>query len=466
VKGVVTYLMPIESTNRELDYKLVLASLLKAPHRQFLFFRPDLAQTMVGLTHAGIWVGQNIRVRTPDGDDYGRYERMKRAGFSVVYVDEEGAIFPGAEDTWASILRQRVDPLRLAEDDVLVGWGSFQRGVWSADGKTVARVLESGHPRFDLCRSPYVGIYEDERARIERKHGRFILINTNFAAANYVGGLAGLFNRRDGYLPDDTQKRLAFVDGWQRALTSVGVFVSTAHALAARFPEVKFILRPHPVENHELYERVLAGVPNLCVEHEGSAVPWLRAATAVIHNGCTTAIEAHLAGVRPIAFCPPSIGDGESWVPNLFSARTVSLDELVNVVDEVLGGREPRMQAEGRDHQRARSLMTQLQTARPERDSFQTLVDTISQVEGAVRARGPSFHERAARVAAEAHGAAARAKAVARRAREVAGRSLAAPPKFQLFDRTSFEERCRRVSAVGGGTLSARVLSSTACLVS
>ena len=176
---VITYLMPIETTARELDYKLVLAALLKAPHRQFLFFRPDLGPAMVRLTRAGVWVGQNIRTRTSSGDDYARYRQMKAAGFAVVYIDEEGAIYPGDEDTWARFLRQRLDPTMLADDDILLAWGTFQSDLWRAEaGPLRARIVDSGHPRFDLCRPPYARLYDDESARLRREHVRFVLASS------------------------------------------------------------------------------------------------------------------------------------------------------------------------------------------------------------------------------------------------------------------------------------------------
>jgi surface carbohydrate biosynthesis protein len=468
--GRVTYLMPIESTNRELDYKLVLASMLKAPHRQFVFFRPDLGTALSRLVQGGIWIGQNIRARTPQGDDYGRYRQLKASGCAVVYVDEEGAIYPGDEAMWAEHLRARLDATQLADDDLLVGWGAFHERVWRTLSPLRAQIVTSGHPRFDLCSDAFAPMYEQEVQRIRAKHGEFVLINTNFATANYVRGLGGLFNPIDGYQPADVERRLTFVGNWQRALTSLGEFVMMVHRLAARLPHVKFVLRPHPVEDHDVYHQTLAGVANIAVAHEGSAVPWLRAATAVIHNGCTTAIEAYLAGTQPIAYCPPSIGDGESWVPNAFSVRTESFDELERAVAAVVA--QPRghdaAQASDARHvvrERAATLMRQLGTGAVRDGSFAAVVNAIEGVEERVVVRGASLRERIAKVIAEAHGAGARTKATARRLQSLAQRSPDIQPKFHSFSNDTLQEKCDRIARVAGNKLELDLWSSTACVL-
>ncbi len=52
------------------------------------------------------------------------------------------------------------------------------------------------------------------------------------------------------------------------------------------------IVRPHPSENHEKWCEVLPEHEKVIVKHEGNVLPWLMAAQVVIHNSCTTGIEA------------------------------------------------------------------------------------------------------------------------------------------------------------------------------
>lgn len=466
MSDVVTYFMPVETTARELDYKLVLAALLQAPHRQFLFFRPDLAEALLRLTRGGVWVGQNIRTRTPRGDDYTRYHRLKKAGFAVVYIDEEGGVYPGDEARWTELIRGRLDPTVLSSEDVLVAWGGFQADVWRAGpARLRAQVTEQGHPRFDLYRAPYASLYGARAEALQRAMGEFVLINTNFASANFVTGLGGLFNRRDGYVPEDTALRLEFVAGWQRALTSLGEFVAMTHRLAAQHPHTTFVVRPHPVEDHGVYRAVLSNVPNVRVEHDGSVVPWLMAATAVIHNGCTTALEAFLCGTPVIAYCPPSIGDGESWLPNLFSARAESPAELDRLVGAVLEGRLPEVRPDTEKRARVAGMIAQLGERETASRAFDAVVAAAQGAESALRPGTSSFQERRSRLVAEAHGAGARAKRALRRVRHWTGSPQPAPPKFQPFTNEMMADRIKAVAAAIPRSLSVQVFSDTACLV-
>jgi hypothetical protein len=88
------------------------------------------------------------------------------------------------------------------------------------------------------------------------------------------------------------------------------------------------VYRPHPFEKPEPYVERLQGFDNLRLAKEGAVYGWLLGASAVIHRGSSTAIEAALAGVP--AFSP-------AWIPahlNLPSVEAVSVfchseDDLV-----------------------------------------------------------------------------------------------------------------------------------------
>ena len=72
--------------------------------------------------------------------------------------------------------------------------------------------------------------------------------------------------------------------------------VTLTHNLANKFPELNFIYRPHPSEDHDYYKVIFKGVKNINVEHDGNVIPWILACKLLLHDGCTTAIEATLAG--------------------------------------------------------------------------------------------------------------------------------------------------------------------------
>jgi hypothetical protein len=111
-----------------------------------------------------------------------------------------------------------------------------------------------------------------------------------------------------------------------------------ANSLAARFPAVRFVYRPHPFEKLETYEELLERRDNLHAVKKGTADGWILRASAVIQRSCSTAVEAGLAGVPALS---------PRWIPvhvSQPSAEAVSIPcesegELFERVGEAVGGR-------------------------------------------------------------------------------------------------------------------------------
>jgi hypothetical protein len=117
-------------------------------------------------------------------------------------------------------------------------------------------------------------------------------------------------------------------------------FMNVLEILSRSFPDTTFVLRPHPSEKQEPWERVAEPLSNVQVIHEGSVVPWLLACEALIHNGCTTAVEATVARKPAIAFCPTKSFQYDDRVPNEISLDASNPSQLCEVLGNVLKGVE------------------------------------------------------------------------------------------------------------------------------
>ena len=69
------------------------------------------------------------------------------------------------------------------------------------------------------------------------------------------------------------------------------------------------IFRPHPNENVDCWKILLKGISNLHVIREGAISSWIRKAFAVMHHGCTTAIETSVTQKPLITFVAPELKD-------------------------------------------------------------------------------------------------------------------------------------------------------------
>jgi hypothetical protein len=70
--------------------------------------------------------------------------------------------------------------------------------------------------------------------------------------------------------------------------------------------ETTIVLRPHPSERIETWEKAFTGLERVHVERGGSHLPWTLACDILVHTGCTTGMEAFVAGQTAISLCPGS----------------------------------------------------------------------------------------------------------------------------------------------------------------
>jgi hypothetical protein len=105
----------------------------------------------------------------------------------------------------------------------------------------------------------------------------------------------------------------------------------------------RIVIRPHPVENHESW-RGWARPLNIDVRYEGSAIEWMFAAEAVLHPGCTTAIEG-LVLDRPVFSYAPE-PDSEFLNPaDDISEQVTSAEDFLGRLSEVRSQDEAALRA-------------------------------------------------------------------------------------------------------------------------
>jgi hypothetical protein len=112
--------------------------------------------------------------------------------------------------------------------------------------------------------------------------------------------------------------------------------------LERAFPDYNIVVRPHPTENQEIYRNVAAQCHRVQVTNEGNVVPWLMATKAVIHNGCTTGVEAYTMDVPAISYratVNESYDLGFYRLPNLMSHQCFDFEQLKETLGEILAGR-------------------------------------------------------------------------------------------------------------------------------
>ena len=110
--------------------------------------------------------------------------------------------------------------------------------------------------------------------------------------------------KKGGYFDRDPKMLKKVIDGESEKLKMIGSFVEAIKYIANKNKNYNIILRPHPVENIDLWKTLLNGIKNIKVIRDDSISLWVNNSFAIMHNGCTTALEATISQRPLISYIP------------------------------------------------------------------------------------------------------------------------------------------------------------------
>lgn len=306
-------ILPVESNVRELHARTLLAAV--AAERGFgvvIGRTAELPRFLPALPAAALMYMSAV---TP-----AVFQGAREQGHVPTALDEEGLIRRSRDD----YLRRRVPTGALESCARFFAWGEEHRDLLLSTARHLAdRIVSVGNPRIDLLRPRLRDIYRGEADSLRRRYGRFVLLNSNLGTFNHqLGTEARLREWRERRWSDSeqTERSVHQMIDFQRAMFQE--FIALVDALDRDLPnDVGIIVRPHPAERLETWRECLTGRKRVRVIHEGPAIPWLLACEMLIHNSCTTGIEADLLGRPSIAFVPVPDDVAEAALANHVGLR-------------------------------------------------------------------------------------------------------------------------------------------------
>jgi hypothetical protein len=160
----------------------------------------------------------------------------------------------------------------------------------------------------------------------------------NMLMPNPNPGEPPLLTRRSVSLALNREYAEGFTD---YKLAILGDFEELVPALEKEFMDYTIVIRPHPAENQEVYKKLAAKCQQVRVVHEGNVVPWLLAAKVLVHNGCTTGIEAYATGTPAVAYRPrvhEQYDRDFHDLPNQLSHQCFNIEEMKETLEKILAG--------------------------------------------------------------------------------------------------------------------------------
>jgi surface carbohydrate biosynthesis protein len=336
-----TLLLPIENQVRELDPRLLLAAI--AASRGLTAVVGPIREID---RHISAYPGSLYLAKSMLPGRLELFQIMRQLGIVIFALDEEALVHLPPEIYYS----RRLCPEAMACVAHLFAWGPDNADLWRRypDFPSQTTIHLTGNPRNDMLRAEIRGFYEEAVARLRKDFGDFILVNTNFNHVNAFYPRMNLFLPNAG--PGETfqfgkaAKGMTFhyAKGlWEHKQAVFRDFQKLIPDLDRAFPNHTIVVRPHPIEDQSVYRSLAAQCKRVRVTNDGNVVPWLMASKLLIHNGCTTGVEAYVIGVPAISY-RATVNDAydEDFyrLPNRLSHQCFNFEELYEKMREILAG--------------------------------------------------------------------------------------------------------------------------------
>ncbi len=340
--GKSALLIPVENQVRELDAKLLLAYLAARRGLPSIIGPKRMVESRIASFPRSIYLAKSM---VPGNIKF--LQIARELGHENVAWDEEALVHLPPEIYFS----RRLSPVAMEHVSHLFACGEDNAELWRQYPELPAKIPihVTGNPRGDLLRPEMRGFYDQQVEDIRRNYGNYILINTNFNHVNAFLPERNLFQpvREPGEEPRFGRAARGMTREYAEGLrhlkqTIFEAFQRLIPALEKSFPQHTIIVRPHPTESQETYRKIAAKCERVRVTNEGNVVPWIIASEAVIHNGCTTGVEAYVLGVPAISY-RATVNDyydlGFYRLPNSLSYQCFNFEELRVKLGDILAGK-------------------------------------------------------------------------------------------------------------------------------
>ncbi len=370
-----TLIIPVENQVRELDAKLLLACV--AAERGFPVILGSRAYThfAVASLPRGVYLAKSMR-----GLSRFMFTLLCGLGHAIVAWEEEALVHPPADDYFSL----RLSPATIKQVSHIFAWGQENADLLKGYPHLPQHlpIHVSGNPRGDMLRAELRPYFDSTVAELRRTYGQFILINTNFTDVNPFIPAVGLFlpsdkplaQRRFGQLGKGLSR--PFAEGlYHHKQATLARFMQLIPQLYAAFPHLDIVIRPHPSENFAIYNALADQHRRISVTNKGNVLPWLLAMQAMVHNGCTTGLEAYALKVPAISYLPTfdALYDYDyQGLPTRLSHECRDVDELQQTIGDILAGRLGAAEGDEREQ-----LMSYHIAARHGPLACERIVDTL-----------------------------------------------------------------------------------------
>lgn len=336
-----TLIIPVESQVRELDAKILLACFAAERGFPVLIGSRAFTHFQVASIPRGVYLAKSMRSLSNS-----MFKALRQLGHEIAAWEEEALVHPPA-DTYFTL---RLSPQTINKVSHVFAWGQENVDLMRQYPHLPQHlpIHITGNPRGDMLRPELRPFFDPEVKKLRDRFGDFILINTNFSDVNPFIPSIGLFQAGKDSAKMARRGQagigmsLEFAEGLRDHKQAIlEDFKHMIPALEQAFPDMTIVVRPHPSESNQIYQDLAARSERIVINKEGNVVPWLLAAKALVHNGCTTGLEAYVLGVPAVSYLATlnKLYDYDfQGLPTKLSYQCFNFEELQTTLNRILTG--------------------------------------------------------------------------------------------------------------------------------
>ena len=280
-------LLPCEIYHREFDAKLILAARMAKMHNFKVIIGYDkyFNQLIKHLPPALLLEKSCSSIMWE-----GRIKPTKEKGGTAIVNDEEGFNDLGEENE--IIFTNRLDLHAAEQIDLYSCWGEIDYKFWGKIQALQNKIEILGNSRSDLVNSIGRRLYADQANSLKEIYGDYVLASDNFGVEKR-DHITPIFNISEEKR-NIAEKKLSEIINSKKENREI--FADMICQSAQKMTSTQFIIRPHPVADSKWWDCRFSKERNVHVIYHLNIDPWIIGAKALISMGCTTAMQAAIAG--------------------------------------------------------------------------------------------------------------------------------------------------------------------------
>jgi surface carbohydrate biosynthesis protein len=253
------------------------------------------------------------------------YDGFLKDGFDLYCQEQESSILFGEFNSHLNVLGINKD--QSVPFKGVFCWGkrdAFEYKKYFESKKDI--FFDVGSVRLEVWKEKYAALWQGNRLPTAKP---YILVVSNFS---YIMGdrhwsTLSLIHRHLEMLESHLEEETFVNTIAQECKICCEIILAVKH-LARKNLKHDIVFRPHPADSRSNWENIFCDDENVSViENSDSISPWIQNARVIIHNGCTSAIEAAIRKVPIISYGPDRVHD-DLTIPNMVGIRAHNLQEL------------------------------------------------------------------------------------------------------------------------------------------